>query len=80
MPTAIPYVIQVFEEEAAFDKLKSFFSINGARFYQLPINSDTKTLKKVSEPVSEPIDISIGSDKLRVFGLRDPLLWTVRAG
>lgn len=80
VPTAVPYVAQVFEEESALDRLEGFLSTNGARFYQLPINSDTITLQKITQPLSEPKDLSIGSDRVRAFRLSDPLQWTVTEG
>lgn len=80
VPTAIPYVTQVFEEESALDKLESFLSINGARFYNLPINSDTITLQKLSQAIQDPENLTIGQEEMKVFKLRSPLHWSVVDG
>jgi dihydroorotase len=45
-----PYALEsyaiVFEEEEALDRLEAFASINGARFYGLPVNEETVTLER----------------------------------
>ena len=43
-PFALESYATVFEEEGALDKLEEFASINGARFYDLPLNEGTITL------------------------------------
>ncbi|WP_392559472.1 dihydroorotase [Orbus mooreae] len=44
--TALSLYAQVFEQENALDKLEAFTSINGPKFYQLPVNTDSITLIK----------------------------------
>ncbi|RUA16751.1 MAG: dihydroorotase [Clostridia bacterium] len=56
-PTALTIVTQVFEEEGALDALERFVSLNGARFYGLPINNDSITL--VSGPPDIPTEIAV---------------------
>ena len=46
----------VFEEEGALDKLEAFTSINGARFYDLPLNEATITLAPGECKVPDEID------------------------
>ncbi len=41
---AIQSYIEVFEQENAISKLENFCSVYGARFYKLPLNSDSITL------------------------------------
>jgi dihydroorotase len=43
---AIELYTQVFEQADALDQLEKFASINGANFYQLPVNTNTITLEK----------------------------------
>jgi dihydroorotase len=80
VPTAIPYVTQVFEEEAALDRLEDFLSINGARFYNLPINTDTITLQKLPESIQDAEDLHVGMEVVKIFRPRSPLNWTVTQG
>src|SRR3954454_16163797 len=44
-PFALESYVQVFEEEGALDKFEAFASVNGALFYDLPLNEDTVTLE-----------------------------------
>jgi dihydroorotase len=46
----------VFEEEGVLDNLEAFASVNGARFYDLPINEKTATLERVETAIPETID------------------------
>jgi len=80
VPTAIPYITQVFEEESALDKLEAFLSINGARFYNLPINGDTVTLQKLSESIQDSENLKVGMETVKIFKLRSPQYWTVTQG
>lgn len=45
-PFALESYAAVFEEEGALDRLESFASIHGARFYGLPLNGKTVTLER----------------------------------
>jgi dihydroorotase len=55
-PFALESYATVFEEEGALDKLEAFASINGARFYGLPLNEGTVTLERASIRVPDKID------------------------
>lgn len=84
VPTAVPYVAQVFAEESALDKLEGFLSINGAQFYNLPINSDTITLQKIPRPTEHNIknteELNIGKEKIKFFRHHTPPQWAVIRG
>jgi dihydroorotase len=80
MPTALSYIVQVFEAEASFDSLEAFMSLNGARFYGLPPNPDTITLRKAAAAISTAETIPVGEDKVKVFQTREPLFWQVVKG
>ena len=80
MPTALPYIIQVFEAEASIDTMEAFMSINGARFYGLPPNPDTITLRKAEASIPTAETIPVGEDKVNVFQTDAPLFWHVIRG
>ena len=80
MPTALPYIVQVFEAEESIDNLEAFMSINGARFYGLPPNPDTISLSKTTAPIPIAESIPVGEDKVKVFQIREPLFWQVVRG
>jgi len=65
-PTAMQCYAQVFDEEGALDQLEAFASLNGPRFYGLPVNQEKITLRK--QAASVPAEIPLGSDRLVVFG------------
>ena len=54
-PYALESYASVFEEEGALDKLEAFASLNGARFYDLPVNEETVTLERAEVTVPDAI-------------------------
>lgn len=80
MPTALPYLVQIFEAEGALDKLEAFISLNGARFYGLSPNPDTVALQKAEYPIPTAEYIPVGEDKVRVFQTGEPVFWRVTRG
>ena len=68
---------EVFEQDAALDRLEAFTSLNGPAFYRLPANEATITLTK-GEPVAYPAKIDAGDDTVTVFDPGFPLHWTVK--
>ena len=57
-PYALESYAATFEEEDALDKLEKFASINGPKFYGLPLNEGTITLTKKEQQVPERITLS----------------------
>ena len=55
-PFALESYVQVFDEEGALDKFEAFASINGARFYGLPVNGETITLERAEIGVPDEIE------------------------
>ena len=55
-PFALEAYAQVFEEEDALGRFEAFASLNGPRFYGLPANEQTITLKRADVQVPEEID------------------------
>jgi dihydroorotase len=59
-PVALELYAQVFDEEQALDKLEGFASINGAKFYNMPVNEETVTL--VRSPWQPPEILSVSAN------------------
>ena len=57
-PYALESYAAVFEEEGALDRFEAFASINGPRFYGLPLNEGTVTLERAEIEVPATIDAS----------------------
>ncbi len=73
---AIELYAEVFEQAGALDKLEAFASLNGAKFYKLPINEDKITLIKKSWQV--PSSIVFGDDVVIPIRADDTILWEVQ--
>jgi dihydroorotase len=54
-PYALESYAGVFEAEGALDRFEAFASVNGARFYGLPINEGTVTLQRGENEVPDEI-------------------------
>src|SRR6185437_6274003 len=54
-PAALEIYARVFEEESALDRLEAFASLNGPRFYGLPLNEERVTLCRESWRIPESI-------------------------
>ncbi|SMX36098.1 dihydroorotase [Maliponia aquimaris] len=67
---------EVFELEAALDRLEAFASLNGPAFYRLPPNEARITLTR-GAPVSYPAKIATGDGPVTVFDPMMPLHWRV---
>jgi dihydroorotase len=55
-PHALESYAAVFDEEGALDRFDAFASLNGPRFYGLPVNEGTITLERGEVQVPEMID------------------------
>jgi len=74
-PAALEIYAQVFEEDGALGALETFASINGPRFYRLPINDATLTLERVPINVPDVVDTEIGP--VRPFLAGRSLNWRI---
>ena len=72
-PFALESYATVFEEEGALDKLEAFASVNGARFYDLPLNEGTITLERAAQTVPDEVE------GLVPFHSGESLRWTLAA-
>jgi len=75
-PTALQGYATVFDEEGALDKLEAFSSLNGARFYGLPLNEGTLTLSRVTADVAQNVFLPSG-DVIHPFLGGSEVAWTV---
>lgn len=73
---AIELYAEVFEQENALDELEGFASLNGPKFYNLPVNKDTITLEKSSWNVPETM--AFGNDVVVPIRANDVILWKVK--
>jgi dihydroorotase len=76
-PCAIEIYTEVFEEEAALDRLEAFASLNGPKFYRLPPNEAQITLRREFWIV--PQRIGEGDNAVVPFRARETLRWRLRA-
>jgi dihydroorotase len=72
-PCALETYIQVFEEEAALDRLEAFASLNGPEFYRLPPNKARVTLRR--QPFHVPDRIGEREDAVVPFRAGETLSW-----
>jgi dihydroorotase len=77
-PAALEIYAQVFDEENAIDKLEAFASLNGPRFYGLPVNEKRITLKR--EAWMPPAEISGDAGAVKVFGGGKACHWRIFSG
>ena len=75
-PFAIEAYAQVFEEEGALDRLEAFASLNGPRFYGLPVNEGTVTIERRTTDVPDLIEC--GDTSLVPFLAGARIGWSLR--
>jgi dihydroorotase len=74
-PAALEIYTQVFDEESALDKLEAFASLNGPRFYDLPVNEERVTLKR--EAWILPADVASEAGAVQGFLGNQSIGWRV---
>ncbi|MFL6736601.1 MAG: dihydroorotase [Sphingomonas sp.] len=72
-PHALESYAGVFDAEGALDKFEAFASVNGARFYGLPVNEGTVTLERAR--IEVPSQITAGRIELVPFEAGETLGW-----
>ncbi|QKG45658.1 dihydroorotase [Providencia rettgeri] len=77
-PTALAAYATVFEELGALVHFEAFCSLNGPKFYNLPVNEGTITLTKEQNITCESIDCC--NDKLVPFLAGEDARWSVALG
>lgn len=76
-PSALAAYTTVFEEMDALQHLEAFCSLNGPRFYDLPVNADFVELVRV--PFQQPEEIPLGNESIIPFLAGQTINWTVKA-
>lgn len=67
---------EIFDNANALDKLEAFASLNGPKFYGLPINEDTITLVKESWQV--PDSFAFGNEQLIPLRAGEDISWKLK--
>ena len=73
---AIELYVQAFEEVGELDKLEWFTSINGPKFYNLPVNRNKVTL--VKEEWKIPDELPFGHDKVVPLMAGESMRWKLK--
>ncbi|WP_145521698.1 dihydroorotase [Yersinia aldovae] len=76
-PAALPAYATVFEELNALPHLEAFCSLNGPRFYGLPVNEDFVEL--VRTPFQQPDEILLGHESVIPFLAGQTINWSVKS-
>ena len=72
-PYALESYLAVFDEENALDRFEGFASLNGPRFYRLPVNEGTITLERGETIV--PGEVDGGGEPVVPFHAGETLGW-----
>ena len=72
--------MQVFEEEGALSRVEKFTSVNGAKFYGLPENTDQIVVQKSVPSDQAQWSVPVGDDQVRVFLPEGSLAWKIVGG
>jgi len=75
-PAAMELYAQVFDEERALDKLESFASLNGPRFYGLPVNEGTLNLQRRDWIMPDAIPV-VGGTAISPFQAGETVTWSL---
>ena len=76
-PFALETYVTAFDQEGALDRFEAFASLNGPRFYGLPVNEETITLERV--PVTVPGAIAAAGTSVVPFHAGETLPWRLAA-
>lgn len=76
-PSAMPAYATVFEQLGALQHLEAFCSLNGPRFYGLPVNEDFIELQRVT--ITQPEEIALGNESIVPFLAGESINWSVTA-
>ncbi|HBD22941.1 MAG TPA: dihydroorotase [Oceanospirillaceae bacterium] len=75
-PAAIELYTQIFDDLGVLDKLEAFASLNGPKFYRLPVNSKTITL--VKEDWQIPSSLDFAGSTIIPLGAGETLKWKLK--
>ncbi|MDP6787760.1 MAG: dihydroorotase [Rhodospirillales bacterium] len=72
--SALEHYAGVFAEDGALDRLEAFASLNGPRFYGLPVNEQTVTLVRQPWTVPDAVPVA-GSQPVKPFAAGETVDW-----
>jgi dihydroorotase len=72
-PHALESYLAAFDEDGALDRFEAFASLNGPRFYGLPVNEGTVTLERIEQTV--PDRLPAAGTALVPFHAGETLAW-----
>ncbi|MDA8585697.1 dihydroorotase [Rhodobacteraceae bacterium] len=75
-PVALSCLAEVFDEAGALDRLEGFVSLNGPKYYGLPVNHEQITLER-GAPIQFPEAIETDAGAVTVFNPDRPVHWRV---
>lgn len=68
---------QLFDNENSLNNLENFVSVNGAKHYNIKINSDKIKLVKKNKAISFNEKLTVNGKKIQIFNPRFPVYWHV---
>jgi dihydroorotase len=74
--TALEFYTEIFDQAGRLPLLERFASINGAEFYQLPVNSTTVTLKKTTHRI--PASLAFGTETVIPLRAGESCQWMIK--
>lgn len=75
-PYAVAFYAELFDSLGQLTRLNEFLSIFGARFYQLPMNTDQ--LELIKQPQMIPQTLAFGNDVVIPLDAGNTLQWSIR--
>ncbi len=79
-PIALESYAEVFDQENSLDRLESFASIYGPKFYGLPINSNFITLRRIPQVVPDFVEVKTSDnsvEQILLFHAGETLGWSI---
>jgi len=71
----ISILAEIFDNKNSIDKLEKFTSLNGAKHYNIPVNSEKIKLVKLNKPVLFRKSLEFKGDKIVIFEPDFPVFW-----
>jgi dihydroorotase len=75
-PMAVEAYAEIFDDAGALDQLEAFASLNGPRFYGLPVNAGTITLTRRATAAPAAVTLPDGGE-IRPFRAGERFAWTI---
>ncbi|CAK0769061.1 dihydroorotase [uncultured Gammaproteobacteria bacterium] len=77
-PTALELYAEAFDQAGALDRLEAFASLNGPRFYGLPINEATVSLERRPTPTPSQVTVE-GGVTVHPFRAGESVSWKLKS-